>query len=284
MERDHRGVRPEMEQLVSTVRGVNVSYSITNKDAVETLLFLHGFTGSKKTWQPIIEQFPETVRCITVDLLGHGNTESPKDFKRYEMSEQLKDLHALIQTLNITSFSIVGYSMGGRVALAYALTYPEYVRKLVLESASPGLDIEADRLARIAADNQLAMRLESEGLSSFIDFWQDIPLFQSQKKLDEIKLQAIREERMQQTATGLGNSLKGMGTGRQPSYWSRLNELKMPVTIITGELDEKFKDIGKQMTKQIRNSQHLEVSEAGHAIHVENPVQFATIIMEQVLV
>ncbi|MBW9235280.1 alpha/beta fold hydrolase, partial [Leptospira santarosai] len=118
---------------------------------------------------------------------------------------------------------LVGYSMGGRVALAYALTYPEYVRKLVLESASPGIDIEADRLARIAADNQLAMRLESEGLSSFIDFWQDIPLFQSQKKLDEIKLQSIREERMQQTAAGLGNSLKGMGTGRQPSYWSRLN-------------------------------------------------------------
>ncbi|MGE6488073.1 2-succinyl-6-hydroxy-2,4-cyclohexadiene-1-carboxylate synthase [Paenisporosarcina sp. NPDC076898] len=272
-----------MEQLVASVRGVNVSYSIKNKNALETILFLHGFTGSTKTWHPIIEQLPETVRCITVDLLGHGNTESPKDYKRYEMSEQLKDLHVLIQTLNITSFSLVGYSMGGRVALAYALSYPEYVRKLVLESASPGLDIEADRLSRIAADNQLAMKLESEGLSSFIDFWQDIPLFQSQKKLDEIKLQSIREDRMQQTASGLWNSLKGMGTGRQPSYWFRLNELKIPVTIITGELDEKFTIIGKQMTKQIQNSQHLEVSEAGHAIHVENPVQFATIIMEQVL-
>ena len=273
-----------MEQLVASVRTVTPRNTVEDKNALETILFLHGFTGSTKTWQPIIEQLPETVRCITVDLLGHGNTESPKDFKRYEMCEQLKDLHALIQTLNITSFSLVGYSMGGRVALAYALTYPEYVRRLVLESASPGLEIEADRLARIAADNQLAKKLESEGLSSFIDFWQDIPLFQSQKKLDEIKLQSIREERMQQTASGLWNSLKGMGTGRQPSYWSRLNELKIPVTIITGELDEKFTDIAKQMIKQIRNSQHLEVSEAGHAIHVENPVQFATIIMEQVLV
>lgn len=273
-----------MEQLVATVRGVKVSYSITNREASETIIFLHGFTGSSKTWVPIIEQLPDTVRCITVDLMGHGKTDSPSDANRYIMYEQVMDLHELFQFLKITNFTLVGYSMGGRIALAYALAFPKHVKRLVLESASPGLQSEADRLGRITADEKLAKKMESEGLSSFIDFWQDIPLFHSQKKLDETKLHSIREERMQQTVLGLANSLNGMGTGRQPSYWSRLNELKVPVIIITGELDEKFTIIAKQMTEQIRYCQHLEVSEAGHAIHVENPVQFATIIMEQVLV
>ena len=111
-----------MEQLVATVRGVKISYSITNKEASETILFLHGFTGSTKTWQPIIEQLPETVRCITVDLLGHGKPIHLKTANGMNMCEQLMDLHALIQSLNITNFTLVGYSMGGRIALAYALT------------------------------------------------------------------------------------------------------------------------------------------------------------------
>lgn len=272
-----------MEQLVATVRGVKVSYSITNREASETIIFLHGFTGSTKTWVPIIEQLPETVRCITVDLMGHGKTDSPSDANRYIMYEQVMDLHELFLFLNVTNFTLVGYSMGGRIALAYALAFPKHVKQLVLESASPGLQSEADRLARLTADEKLAEKMEIEGLSSFIDFWQDIPLFHSQKKLGEIKLHSIREERMQQAVLGLANSLKGMGTGRQPSYWSRLNELKITVIIITGELDEKFTIIAKQMTELIRYSQHLEVSGAGHAIHVENPVQFATIILEQVL-
>ncbi|WP_342543196.1 2-succinyl-6-hydroxy-2,4-cyclohexadiene-1-carboxylate synthase [Paenisporosarcina sp. FSL H8-0542] len=272
-----------MEQLVATVRGVKVSYSITNREASETIIFLHGFTGSSKTWVPIIEQLPDSVRCITVDLMGHGKTDSPSDANRYIMYDQVMDLHELFLFLNVTNFSLVGYSMGGRIALAYALAFPKHVKRLVLESASPGLQSEADRLARITADEKLAKKMESEGLSSFIDFWQDIPLFHSQKKLGEIKLHSIREERMQQAVSGLANSLKGMGTGRQPSYWSRLNELKITVIIITGELDEKFTIIAKQMTELIRYSQHLEVSGAGHAIHVENPVQFATIILEQVL-
>lgn len=272
-----------MEQLVATVRGVKVSYSITNREASETIIFLHGFTGSTKTWVPIIEQLPDSVRCITVDLMGHGKTDSPSDANRYIMYEQVMDLHELFLFLNVTNFTLVGYSMGGRIALAYALAFPKHVKRLVLESASPGLQSEADRLARITADEKLAKKMEIEGLSSFIDFWQDIPLFHSQKKLGEIKLHSIREERMQQAVLGLANSLKGMGTGRQPSYWSRLNELKITVIIITGELDEKFTIIAKQMTELIRYSQHLEVSGAGHAIHVENPVQFATIILEQVL-
>lgn len=281
MERYHRGVRPKMEQLIKTVRGVKVGYSITNNKVNETMVFLHGFTGSSKTWEPIIKQLPTSIRCIAVDLLGHGKTESPQQSERYQMREQVLDLHALLNSLHITDFTLVGYSMGGRIALAYALTYPEHVKRLVLESASPGIESVDEQQIRIKADESLANKIAQEGLDAFIDFWQDIPLFQSQKNLPVIKRQAIRQERLQQSSVGLVNSLKGMGTGRQPSYWSQLGNLNMPVIFITGEFDQKFHMIAQQMTKSIARNQHIEVLGVGHAIHVENPVQFATIIMEQ---
>lgn len=282
MERYHRGVRPTVEQLIKSVRGVKVGYSIMNKEASETMVFLHGFTGSSKTWESVIKHLPTTVRCIAVDLLGHGKTEAPLESERYQMQEQVLDLHDLFVSLQVSDFTLVGYSMGGRISLAYALTFPEHVKRLVLESASPGLQSVTEQQARTKADESLANKIELEGLPAFIDFWQDISLFLSQKKLPELKRQAIREERLQQSSLGLANSLKGIGTGSQPSYWPRLDELKMRVTLITGEFDQKFQLIAQQMKFCIANSHHLEVLAVGHAIHVENPVQFATIIMEQV--
>jgi 2-succinyl-6-hydroxy-2,4-cyclohexadiene-1-carboxylate synthase len=270
-----------VEQLIKSVRGVKIGYSIINKEASETMVFLHGFTGSSNTWEPIIKRLPTTVRCFAVDLLGHGKTEAPQQSERYKMSEQVLDLHALFVSLEVSDFTLVGYSMGGRIALAYALHYPEHVKRLVLESGSPGLQSETEQLTRIQADDSLANKITQEGLPAFIDFWQDIPLFQSQRKLPSIKRQAIRHERLQQSSLGLVNSLKGIGTGRQPSFWSQLSELSIPVTFITGELDQKFYLIAQQMKNRIANSQHIEVLAVGHAIHVENPVQFATIIMEQ---
>lgn len=270
-----------MEQLVVNVRGVNVSCTIANKDAVNTLVFLHGFTGSANTWLPIIQYFPQTVRCISIDLMGHGQSDSPPNPIRYEMNEQLLDLKALLTALDVTKFTLVGYSMGGRIALAYALSYPDGITQLILESASPGLKTEQEQQMRVIADGQLVQKIDKEGLSAFIDFWQEIPLFYSQKKLSQATQELIRQERIQQSSTGLMNSLKGIGTGRQPSYWQQLNRLQMPVILVTGELDEKFNHIAQQMNQSIPNSLHLKVSDVGHAIHVENPVQFATIIKEQ---
>ncbi|WP_019414909.1 2-succinyl-6-hydroxy-2,4-cyclohexadiene-1-carboxylate synthase [Paenisporosarcina sp. TG20] len=272
-----------MEQLILKVRGVEVGCTITNREAVDTIVFLHGFTGSTMTWEPIIEDLPKTIRCIAVDLLGHGKSESPKSPNRYQMNEQLLDLHTLFGLLQVTTFSLVGYSMGGRIALAYALKYPEHIIHLILESASPGLASLVEQQARVKADERLAGKIEIEGISKFIDYWQDISLFHSQEKLSEWKRLAIRQERLLQSPLGLANSLRGIGTGNQPSYWLQLKQLKIPVTLVTGEFDQKFNLIAQQMKKSLSNSQHIQVLTVGHAIHVENPVQFATIIREQVI-
>lgn len=272
-----------MEHLTVGVRGIQISYTMTNPDATESIVFLHGFTGSWRSWESVIKLLPIDINYISIDLMGHGSTEVSSNPERYQMKEQILDLEEFFSEVQLARFSLVGYSMGGRIALAYALGHPQQVKNLVLESASPGLKSIEEQQLRRQADDHLADRIEQDGLESFLDFWENISLFESQKSLSNEKQQEIRSERLAQSAVGLANSLRGMGTGQQRSYWSKLGELEIPVYLVTGEYDSKFTEIADEMVKKLKDGSHLQVSSVGHAIHVENPVQFATIIMEQLI-
>lgn len=272
-----------MEHLTVGVRGIQISYTMTNPDATESIVFLHGFTGSWRSWESVIKLLPIDINYISIDLMGHGSTEVSSNPERYQMKEQILDLEEFFSEVQLARFSLVGYSMGGRIALAYALGHPQQVKNLVLESASPGLKSIEEQQLRRQADDHLADRIEQDGLESFLDFWENISLFESQKSLSNVKQQEIRSERLAQSAVGLANSLRGMGTGQQRSYWSKLGELEIPVYLVTGEYDSKFTEIADEMVKKLKDGSHLQVSSVGHAIHVENPVQFATIIMEQLI-
>ncbi|MFC5558236.1 2-succinyl-6-hydroxy-2,4-cyclohexadiene-1-carboxylate synthase [Ureibacillus thermophilus] len=261
-----------------TIRGVQVNVEIWHEQKQETLVLLHGFTGSTKTWQRIIELLSDTVKIVAIDLLGHGKTESPKDPSRYSMIEQVKDLEEIFQQLDLHDFTLLGYSMGGRVALSYAVRFPKRIKRLILESSSPGLQTEEEQALRRQSDERLADEIEEKGIHWFVEKWENIPLFASQKRLPKEVQQAVREERLSQTEMGLANSLRGMGTGAQASLWRKLIRLNMPVVLITGELDEKFVRIAEEMMLQLPNAQHITVPNVGHSIHVENPEQFATII------
>ena len=272
-----------MEQLIAKIRGIQLSYTMTNSEATQAIVFLHGFTGSKLTWQPVIEHLPHNINYIAVDLMGHGNSEVSPNPNRYRMEEQLLDLQELFSYLQLESFSLVGYSMGGRIALAYALANNRQVQHLVLESSSPGLRTFKEQQIRREADNQLAARIEQDGLISFINFLENISLYDSQKSLSCEIQEQIRCERLERSPVGLANSLRGIGTGQQPSYWSKLNELENPVYLVTGEYDTKYTKIANEMLTYLKDGAHLQVLSVGHAIHVENPVEFATIIKEQVI-
>src|SRR5699024_6113442 len=176
-------------------------------------------------------------QVITLDLPGHGKTHArePKMMKSFS-----RDFNELLSHLNIEKAHLVGYSMGGRTALSFAQYYPEKVKSLVIESASPGLKTEEERQSRIENDEKLIKRLKDGGLMKFVSFWESIPLFESQKKLPKEIQKTIREERLMQTPKGLIDSLTYMGTGRQPSWWTSLDQLDMPVLLIVGEHDEKF--------------------------------------------
>lgn len=161
------------------------------------------------------------------------------------------------------------------------MQYPETIEQLILESASPGLQTIEERTVRVKADNILAERLEKEGIQAFVDYWENIPLFESQKNLPQEIQEEIRAGRLLQNERGLANSLRGIGTGQQNSYWDELTSFTKPVVLVTGELDKKFYQKAVDMKNLFQNCKHVVVSKAGHAIHVENPKTFATIIEEQ---
>ena len=263
------------------VKGINVHIEVWNETEEQTIVMLHGFTGSTKTWESVARQLP-AFRIIAIDCIGHGRTESPVDVSLYEMDNQVDVLEEVCRRLQLESFTLVGYSMGGRIALSFAVKYPGRVEKLILESSSPGLASEEERMGRRRADNLLGDKIEENGVESFVDAWEKIPLFASQKRLPENVRLGIRKERLQQNALGLANSLRGMGTGKMPPLWENLSELSMPVLLITGQLDEKFVNIAREMMVYLKKGRHLTVNDAGHAIHVENPAEFATILKETI--
>ncbi|MBC1602893.1 2-succinyl-6-hydroxy-2,4-cyclohexadiene-1-carboxylate synthase [Listeria welshimeri] len=249
------------------------TYYVTNTVNGEkpVLLMLHGFTGSNKTFQESITHLEEHFSIVAPDLLGHGKTDSPDEIARYSIERIVEDLVTIIQELKIMQCFVLGYSMGGRVATAFASAHPEMVRGLILVSSSPGLAQKDLQESRVQADNRLADMLESEGIRSFVDYWEKLALFASQEVLSDELKKRIRLERLAQNPNGLAMSLRGMGTGKQPSYWNHLADFTFPVLLMTGSLDEKFEKIAQEMQQLIPNSTHVTVQNAGHAVYLEQP-------------
>ncbi|WP_421380797.1 2-succinyl-6-hydroxy-2,4-cyclohexadiene-1-carboxylate synthase [Bacillus salacetis] len=256
-----------------------VQYHVEMKGVGMPVLLLHGFTGDGSTWDKVFPHLGNYM-TITVDLLGHGRTDSPEDPDRYRMEHAVEDLNQILDELKIEKVYLLGYSMGGRLALAFSSAYPERVKALILESSSPGLRRKEERTQRAAGDEKLAEMILTRGLDYFVDYWENIPLFLSQKSLPGDVQEEIRNNRLSQNPKGLANSLRGMGTGKQPSYWEELRDLPMEMLFITGELDNKFCLIAEDMKKETRNSAIVKVNGAGHALHVEEPEKFGTIVSE----
>ena len=246
---------------------------------VPALVLLHGFTGSANSWGSLLDAFANMgSQVIALDMLGHGQSSAPVDPERYSMEHCQADIIAALQQFGVAPQQaiLLGYSMGGRVALYTALS--GYFHALILESASPGLLDPVERAQRQQSDNALADRIEREGIFAFIDYWQDIPLFASQQHMPPERRVAQRAQRLANTTIGLANSLRGLGTGVQPDLHDRLQELILPVLLIAGALDSKFCGIAHQMARQLPNSQVAIVPDAGHAVHLEQPEHFVALI------
>lgn len=240
---------------------------------VATVVLLHGFTQTGASWQPVVTRLgghgttsrPITVRCP--DLPGHGD--------RGEVVTDLDGAARLVAD-ECGRAVYVGYSMGGRVALHLALARPDLVERLVLVGATPGIEDADERAARVADDEQLAQRIERDGVERFLESWLSLPLFASlppeARSLDT---------RLVNTATGLASSLRTCGTGRQADLWGRLGQIRCPTVVVAGQHDEKFADIGRRMTALLPDARFVAVAGAGHAVHLERPDVVAGLIGEE---
>jgi len=232
-------------------------------------VLLHGFTGSSETWGPRIVDGLAGAKLppVLVDLPGHGTEAGPVDPARFTLDATLGSISAA----GAWPTDLVGYSMGARLALHFAAAHPELVRRLVLESGSPGLEGEGERDIRRAADEALASRLVDDGIEAFVDFWENQPLFETHGAVLPETLAYQRSLRMRNDAESLAAALTALGTGSLPSLWDRLPGLTTPTLLLVGGLDAKFVAIAERMAAQMPDARLVVVPGAGHTVHLERP-------------
>jgi 2-succinyl-6-hydroxy-2,4-cyclohexadiene-1-carboxylate synthase len=242
------------------------------------LLLLHGFTGSVRAWDDLRPALSASATLISIDLIGHGRSAAPADPRRYSLDACTRDLAALLDVLELDTVEVLGYSMGGRVALHFALAMPERIGTLMLESASPGLEDDAERSARVASDAALADRILRQGIEAFVGEWERVPLLAAAPHVASEVLARQHELRLQNRPLGLANSLLGMGAGQQTPLWKRLPELSRPVLLIVGALDSRYRQIAERMLPLLPACEVAVVPEAGHTVHLDQPPAFLSLI------
>lgn len=256
---------------VTVAEGISFWLDDRGEGEGSPVLLLHGFTGSAAAWgDPILRGLASRRRVLAPDLPGHGASPTPPP-GRLALPALVEDLCQLLDRYRIERAVWMGYSMGGRVALGAAVLRPERVAALVLESASPGLASSAERQERQAQEDGWARVLEGEGLPRFVERWMALPIFASQQDLPEDLWVRERARRLEGSPEGWIRALRELGSGRQPSFWDDLADVRSPVLLLTGQKDEKFVALGDRMAEQLPHATRTTVPGAGHAVHLEAP-------------
>jgi 2-succinyl-6-hydroxy-2,4-cyclohexadiene-1-carboxylate synthase len=233
-----------------------------------TLVLLHGFTNTGASWDGVVAAVGERYRPLAPDIRGHGTASAATPV---DLASVIADVSALTgQTA-----TLAGYSMGGRLALHAAFALAPRVDRLLLIGASPGLQPPDERAARIEADEQLADEIEAETIEAFASRWAQTPVLADQPA--HVRA-AVDADRRRNTPRGLARALRGLGTGALPSLWDRLPRLDIPVDLIVGERDQKFRATAERMAAALPAARLHVVAGAGHAAHLEDPAAVAAII------
>ncbi|KAL8268839.1 hypothetical protein R6Q59_002637 [Mikania micrantha] len=257
------------------------------------VVFLHGFLGSSEDWIPVMKAMSASSRCIALDLPGHGGSKMQVDDDMnigatLSMKVVANMLHKLFLSLTTSKVTVVGYSMGARIALYLALRCSNMVKGVVLISGSPGLDDEVKRKVRSVKDDFLACAMISNGLDLFTETWYSGELWRSLRSHPRFN-QIVASRKKHHDVRALSKALSDLSTGRQPSLWEDLKHNKSPILLIVGDKDDKFKRIAHSMWSKLEDGdndpvKHLhtmvKVPNSGHAVHIENPLHVIHSISE----
>lgn len=233
------------------------------------LLMLHGFMGDGRVFDHLIEGISHYCNPITVDLLGHGNSEKVYDPQRYGEYNQTQDLTDLVKELGYHSLLLYGYSMGGRLALKTALQKPDLFKGLILESTNNGIIDDRKRAARREADKKRAAEIE-KNYENFLNRWEELDLFQSPTEKDEQLDKNYKSIQFSQDPKAMSASLIGFGTGSMEAVAKNFSDFENPVMIIAGSEDQRYIEISQSMAGYFDNVQLCHIP-SGHRVHLDNP-------------
>lgn len=253
-----------------------VWFETRGDESREPLLLLHGFTGTHRTWDALAERLASSRFLIMPDLPGHGRSGVSRSEEAMNVRSTSDSVARLLQVAGGgRKCAILGYSLGGRIALELASRHKGLLSSLILEGASPGIEEDRERAERRSSDRKLADEIERHGLGWFVDAWEQGPLFASQRELPPEVVERIRRDRLSNSALGLAMSLRAAGAGEMASLWGKLEGLKIPVLIVVGDRDRKYSEVGEEMLTRIPESRLVVVEGAGHCPHLERPREFA---------
>lgn len=242
-----------------------------------TILACHGFTGEGADFEPLRAVLPTGHVLVAPDFPGHGSRRGLRAPADYSLAAHLATLDESIRAVT-EPVTVLGYSMGGRLALHWALANPGKFRQLILVGASPGLATEAERTERTYADAAVAKYLRTGGLPTFYKYWHNQPFFRTLLALPTPQLEPILSRRHQNDPEGLALSLEHVGTGRLPSLWERLRELNGPVDLVTGEHDPKFTELARRIGERLPKARLSVIEGCGHAVHLERPADLVQVL------
>lgn len=243
-----------------------LSYRVVGKGDRQ-LVWLHGLLGSSKDFIDFAQRLSTEYQSFLVDLPGHGMSPIQGECSYATWSDSLLEL---FDAERISKADLVGYSMGGRQALHFALNHTTRIRRLVLESASPGLSGLARRLRRQQVDDDRANSILSEGLEPFLRQWYRSSVFSNLRRNPGL-VDKLVARRTSNNPDAIAQVIQQMSVGKQPSLWRRLPELRSPTLLLSGGLDGKYLGIARRASKLSRVIQTETIEDSGHNIHLEAP-------------
>lgn len=234
---------------------------------------LHGFTGDGADFAPLAARLRRPV--LALDLLGHGLSSAPARAAPYALDAQVRRLLAALDRLGVRAFTLLGYSLGARLALHLAHRRPDRVRALALIGGTAGLEDEVERAARRAEDGARAASLERDGAAAFLAAWRAQPLIATQERAAPDVRAAMARRRARLAPHALAHTLRALSPGALPPLWDALPRVTAPTLLVTGGEDAKFDALAARMAQRLPRATRAVIPGAGHAPHLERPAACA---------
>jgi len=234
------------------------------------LYALHGFTETDESWHETLARDIPGLRCPL--LPGHGGKPCPKGLDAERMVADL------VATFPAEPVDLLGYSMGGRIAMRVALAHPKRIHRLILISCHPGIRDRAERELRRRRDESLAQVLEEDGIGPFMAWWETQRALRPYEPFPAAVAESVRARRLNQDPIGLATCLRALGGGAMESVWHRLGELTMPTLLIAGAGDAKYMRTLDEMAAAMPDHRREVVLRSGHAVHRERPQVVAQMV------